>query len=802
GTQFAPDAPFILLGHNSNQTAATSTGDGGLLKGTPASVTPLGKLLVPAAIVAGMDVSADGRTLVAANFENDSVSICDTASRKVIREVKFFTPGGTVAQGEFPYDVAVKSNADGTAQTAYVTSQRDDMVMAVNIGDGTFTSIAVGGQPNRLVLSRDGATLYVVNGNSDSISVIDTATQTVLHTISLSRPFDKYKGANANSVALSPDGSMLYATLGYENAVAVVDLNTGHLTGRIPTGWYPTSVSVSKDGARLWVCTFKSNSGPNPGNAGPNPQNRAQRSYPLEKAQLHMIPVPGDITLANLTKQVDRNNGLANRVGSPKMAFLRNKINHVIYVVKENKTYDQVLGDLPQGNGDPTLTQYPQAVTPNHHQLAATFGILDNFYATGEVSGVGWSWSTWGNSTDYNEKTIAVNYGNGGATYDAEGASRALGVGLPQNQRLTGVLDPTGGSNIMPGTKNVDAPAGANDLDADAVGGFLWDSALRAGKTVRNWGFFVDGVYYATSLSDPSQPDPNVPFFLPLHPKPFENKMRQAVPVQPDLLDKTDLYYRGFDMNQPDQWLMDEWVRDVTAGGLPQLSLVRLPHDHFGSAGTAAAGVRTPTQQMADNDYALGRLVDWVSHSPYWADTAIFVLEDDAQAGSDHIDSHRSPAFVISPYSKRGARVAANYNTINVLRTMGDLLGTDHLGIADANAAPMVKAFSETADMTPYSAIVPGVLCGPGVDPALMPACNDPAVMKTSAVNELHDAAWWAEKTKQFDFSDADKADADEYNRVLWEGIMGSGKPYPETRSGLDLSRNRAELLRRFSGKK
>ena len=796
GHQFVPDAPFILLGHNSNQTAPLTTPDGSILKGTPAAKNATGRRLIPAAIVAGMDVSADGATLVAANFENDSVSICDTATRKVIREVRFAVPGGTIAQGEFPYEVAVRSDAAGKAVTAYVTSQRDDMVMVVNIADGTFTSIPVGVQPNRLVLDRAQATLYVVNGNSDSISVIDTASRAVRQTISLSRPFDKYKGANPNSLALSPDQTMLYVTLGFENAVAAVDLKTGHLTGRIPTGWYPTSVSVNSRGNRLYVCTFKSLSGPNPGNGRANPSNRAQRSYPMEKAQLHIIPVPGVETLAQLTGQVDLNNGLNNRADDPKMAFLRNKINHVVYIIKENKTYDQILGDLSKGNGDPSLTQFPQPVSPNHHQLALTFGVLDNFYATGEVSGVGWSWSTWGNSTDYNEKTIAVNYGNGGGTYDSEGRSRNIAVGLPQNKRITAILDPTGASNILPGPRNVDAPKGAGDLGADAVGGFLWDSALRSGKTVRNWGFFVDEVNYATT-GDPSKPDPATPTFLPVSATPFASRMPQAVAMQQNLLDKTDIYFRGFDMNAPDQWRVDEWIRDVKAGGLPNLSLVRLPHNHFGNANTALAGVRTPPQQMADNDYGIGRVVDWLSHSEYWKDTVVVILEDDAQSGADHVDSHRSPVFVISPYSKRDSVVATNYTTINVVRTIADLLGIDHLGFADANAAPMADVFNIAPDMTPYAAIVPGILCAPPVDPDLVPACKDPAALKTAAVHELHGAMWWAKKMKNLDFSDADDNDDDDFNRILWSGLMDK-RPYPVSRSGLDLSENRDELLKEW----
>jgi YVTN family beta-propeller protein len=810
GSQFVPDAPFVLLGHNSNQNAPFPNYDGSILKGTKAAqaVTFGGSsLIVGGAVVAGLALSRDSKTLIAANFENDSISIVDTATRTIVREVKFFTPGGTVAQGEFPYDVVVLSNPDGSAKTAFVTSQRDDQVMVVDILSGNFTSIPVGDQPNRMALSKDQATLYVVNGNSDTVSVISTTSETVLDTISLSRPGEKYKGSNPNSAALSPDEETLYVTLGFENAVAVVDLKSRHVSGRIPTGWYPTSVSVSKDGARLYVCTFKSNSGPNPANGpAPNTTFVATRSLPLEKAQLNIIPVPDNPALSALSRQVDDNNGVSNRHTDPMMAFLKSRIDHVIYIVKENKTYDQVLGDLPRGNGDPTLTQYPQPVSPNHHSLATTFGLLDNFYDSGQVSGDGWGWSTYAQTTDYNEKTIAVNYGNGGngVTYDTEGTSRLIGVGIPDfapnpspfTVRLTTLLDPSGSSAIMPGPKNVSNPSGSDDLDADAVGGHLWDSALRQQKTVRNYGFFIDQAYYVTSQKDPTKPDPILKTYLPVSPTPFASNLPQAAAVQPGLRDKTDVYFRGFDMNNADTYLYNEWLRDMTINGLPNLSLVRLPHDHFGSTSTAIAGLNTPSLQMADNDYAIGRIVDTISHSPYWQNTAIFILEDDSQSGGDHIDSHRSFVYAISPYSKRGVTISTNYNTVNVLRTIEDLLGIDHLNQSDANAAPMSDVFTNTPDFTPYTAIIPGNLCAAPVDPNLVPACKNAGAQITEKLPELHDATWWAEKLKGFDFHDADKIDAETFNRILWEGTMGDA-PYPTVRSGLDLRWNRAQLLKK-----
>src|SRR5262249_8596735 len=345
-----------------------------------------------------------------------------------------------------------------------------------------------------------------------------------------------------------------------------------------------TSVSVNEDGTFLYVCTFKSNAGPNPTNGpAPNPTFLSQRPWPLVKAQLNIIPVPHTLELVALSLKVDENNGIANRLTNPMMSFLHSKIDHANYIVKENKTYDQVLGDLPRGNGDPTLTQFPQAVSPNHHSLAMTFGLLDNFYDSGQVSGDGWGWSTYAETTDYNEKTIAVNYGNGGKgfTYETEGTNRLIGVGLPDtavnpNQftaRLTTLLDPTGSSAILPGPKNVSDPFGSEDLNPDAVGGHLWDSALRENKTVRNYGFFVDQAYYVTSQTDPTKPDPVLTVYLPISPTPFASNLPQAVPLSPGLRNKTDLYFRGFDMNNADIYLFKEWLRDVTINGLPNLSL-------------------------------------------------------------------------------------------------------------------------------------------------------------------------------------------------------------------------------------
>lgn len=808
--QYVADAPFILLGHNSNSSAPFPEYDGGLLQKTEAEEAATG------AVVAGIAVSKDGKTLIAANFQNDSVSIVDTVTRKVLQEIQFFVPGGQVATGEFPFDVAIKNTNNGAAAKAFITSQRDNEVLAVNIASKAITRIPIGNQPNKLLLSPDQKLLYVANGNSDSVSVIDTNRNTVIQTISLSRPGDKYKGSNPNSLALSPSGQTLYVTLGGENAVAVVNLRNGRVIGRIPTGWYPNSVSVSQDGKKLYVVNAKSNSGPNPSNGRTTPAGTARNTtfrneytWALEKAGISVIPVPGLETLATLSRQVDQNNNFDNRRPDEMMAFLRTKIKHVVYVIKENRTYDQVLGDLPVGNGDPALTLFPQPISPNHHKLASDFVTFDNFYDSGESSGVGWNWSTYGRTTDYTEKTQSVLYGNAsfnGLTYDYEGTNRNINPALPQtttnpsplNTRLTGLLDPSGRSSILPGTRDVNAPEGDGELDQEAIGGFLWDAALRAGKSVRNYGFFVDLTYYNTEQADPTKSDPENPFYIPISATPFAANIPQSPVAKVVLKDKTDIYFRGYDNKTPDIYRYNEWLRDFAQNGLPNLMLVRIMHDHFGDFENAVAGLNTAELQMADNDYALGLLVEKISKSPQWKETAIVVIEDDSQDGPDHVDSHRSLAYIISPYTKRRAVVSSNYNTVSIIRTMEDLLGIGYLGMNDANAEPMSDAFTRNPDLTPYTAIVPGNLCAAPVDPNLVPACKDSNAIKSAAVPLLHDKEWWTAAAKGFNFEVEDKLDAEEFNRVVWAGVKGARIPYPSDRSGADLRQNRTQLLNKW----
>ncbi|MGP6157651.1 MAG: bifunctional YncE family protein/alkaline phosphatase family protein [Vulcanimicrobiaceae bacterium] len=809
GGKYVADAPFVLLGHDDlSTTSPIPTPDGGILKGTPAGLAA--PALVTGAMVAGLGISKGGSQLFVANLSNDSMSYIDTATRKVVGETHFTLPGSGLARGEYPYDIAVKSDSAGKAEKVFVSSQRDAQIVVVSAKKGITNVIPVGDGPNKLLLTHDQRVLWVSNGNTDSLTAIDTRSETVIGSVTLHRPGFPYYGSNPNWLALSPDGKTLYVTLGGENAVAVVNAQTGAVLGRIPTGWQPNSVSISLDGKRLWVVNAKAPAGPNPGNAdarntaaglATNTTAKNEYGWALEKAGLLQIPLPiGPSELADLSYQVDKNDGFFHH--SDPLAYLRGKIKHVIYIVNENRTYDQVLGDLPGTNADPALNLFPYKVSPNHHRFAMDFATLDNFYDPGESSGVGWNWSMEGFDTDFVERNQSVDYGNGGdrnMTYDYQGTNRNLNVALPisgapanqYGERLTTVLDPTGKSTILPGTKDIGAPYNANNEYPAAIGGYIFDSALRAGLTVRNYGWQIDQTAYSLP--------PTSPLYPALVRHPYENHVLQSPPQDAALNANTDEYYRGFDQAYPDLFRIEEWTREfnnyVANKNLPNLETLTVPHDHFGSFGTAIEGLVTPSREFADNDYALAQLVSAVSHSPYWDSTAIFIVEDDSQNGPDHVDSHRSTAFVISPYVHRGVISHTPYTTENVLATIESLLGIRPLSFHDANALPMADIFTPARDVSAYDPYVPGILCGKPDDappnPTLPPvpstpvstdllgasadptACSGPRV--TAGVTELHDGAWWTQHSVGFDFSRPDAVDSDAFNQLLYLGIKGEG---------------------------
>jgi hypothetical protein len=471
--------------------------------------------------------------------------------------------------------------------------------------------------------------------------------------------------------------------------------------------------------------------------------------------------MPDAPTLEKLTHQAVTNNHWDAPVEDVPAVLraLRGKVKHVIYVIGENRTYDQILGDLAGADGDPRLTLWGEAITPNHHALARTFVTLDRFFDSGGVSGEGWQWSTSGRTTDVAEKAIPVEYaGRGHHSYDWEGTNRNVNVSWPTlaQRKLANPTTPDE-IDLLPGSGDV----GAVDGPAEGGRGFLWDAVLASGQEVRNYGCFCDDTRYGLKASDPAHVGPTRDAYA--------SKTRVAFPTRAALHDRTDPYFACFDQRVADFWREREWAREldgyVKSGKLPALEMVRLPHDHLGGFDSAEDGVTTPDTQIADNDAALGALVEKVSKSPYWKDTVIVALEDDAQNGSDHVDAHRSFLLVAGAHVKRGAKISTPYATPSVLRTIELLLGVPPLGQQDAFAPAMAELFDEQADATPFTAQIPAVLRS-----TQLPL---PATPGAKVERPRGDATFWAAVTRGQDFSHADALDEPSFNWALACGLIG-----------------------------
>ena len=452
-----------------------------------------------------------------------------------------------------------------------------------------------------MTLNAAQSLLYVVEDQSDTVDVIDTANNAVLETIPVIAPpavvptaLAQFTGANPNSVTLTPDETQLYVTNGNLNSIAVVALggsnNGDQVVGLIPTGWYPNSVSFSSDGKWVYVVNGKSPTGPNPGfcySAGPpthkncHPVN--QYNPQLIKAGFQSFPRPSAAQLTTLTAQVATNNRFSSTESANDaavMAAVRQGVKHVIFIIKENRSYDQILGDLEIGNGDPDLAEFGQPLTPNLHNLARTFVTLDNFFDSAETSNDGWPWTTSARAPDVIERQFPVAYAGRGLSLDSEGVNRNVNVAIPTlaKRRAADPLTPDD-PDLLPGQTDVAAPDGPDD---EVNTGYLWDSALRANLTVRNYGFFVDTTLYPVK---PPAGTHVVP--IPLDRNPFATHTTVAFPASASLTPYTDPYFRGFDNQFPDYYRYTEWARDFDAnyanGELPSLSLVRFMHDHTGS---------------------------------------------------------------------------------------------------------------------------------------------------------------------------------------------------------------------------
>ena len=812
----------LALGHTVGQ-GLNLVPNGATTINTSVGVTPC---------AAGLAISKDGQTLVVANYYNDSITVFNGGFGNWFKVAELdLRPGKSaanpqpgVAGGEYPFWVAVKGN--GSSATVYVSSIRDREIDVVSLLGGVpvvASRIPVKGQPNKMTLNAAQSLLYVAEDQSDTVDIINTATNTIVETIPVIAPLlpsalAQYTGANPNSVALSPDETQLYVTLGNFNSVAEVTLggtNSGdHVIGLIPTGRYPNSASLVNfpGSVYMYVANGKSATGSDIawcyGGYGPvgSPNcNTANEWNPqTTKAGLQSFPLPNLAQLSALSVQVFTNNRFSfteSASDATVMEAVRQGIQHVIFIIKENRTYDQILGDLPIGNGDPDLVEFGQAITPNQHNLAQTFVTLDNFMDTAEVSYDGWLWSTAARSPDVVEHQYPVAYAFRGLSLDSEGLNRNVNVAIPtvagrQAANPFTSSDP----DVLPGTTDTAAPDGPNNT---VNSGYLWDAAMRAGLTVRSYGFFVDVTLYSTASNA-----------IPVLPNPFSTGTVVAYSTNVGLTPFTDPYFRGFDNALPDFYRYTEWAREFdanyAAGGLPSLSLVRFMHDHTGNfvAGpggappAAIAGVNTPDLMVADNDYAVGLLVQKIANSIYANNTLIFVIEDDAQDGGDHVDSHRSTAYVAGAYVKQGALVSTQYNTLNILRTIEEVLGIPQIlasknlqplmNLNDALAAPMADIFNASPNSWNFTAVPSAMLYGTQLAP-LLP--SKPPNLRVPMPRR--DARYWARVTKGMDFTDADRLDSDDFNLILWKGMMGN-KPYPASPTGLDLRQNRKELLARY----
>jgi hypothetical protein len=774
-------------------------------------------------------VSPDGRRLLVANIQNDSVSLIDLATGAVTEQdlrpgvidpARQGEPGGT-----YPRAVAWVSDT-----RAYVASERDREVIDLRVAAGKLAvgaRLRTGGQPVALLAAPTGR-VFAALDNTDGVAVIDTAADRIIETIPTAglKVGDKaFGGAGSNALALSPDGRTLLVTNGGENAVAVVRLDErakgrgagaptrekhdgdgdgdddargapaggSAVVGLIPTGWYPTAVAIRPDGRQIYVVNGKSNTGPVPLTCRTNLETTKQSQdacqganqyvWQREKAGFLTLPPPSPSSLAALTAQVAANNHVTRRLSpedAAKIAFLRAHVRHVIYVVKENRTYDQVLGDLEVGNGDPKLTVFGAAMTPNQHALARQFVDLDAFFDSGESSNTGWNWTVAGRTNDWTEREAPVNYAARGLQYDQEGANRGVNVGFATTaERLkanpVGPKDP----NMLPGVRDVAAPDGPN---GDAEHAYLWDQALAAGLSVRNWGFYGDlTLYFAPG-----------PSRIPLEREPWKTGTTVFTPSKASLMAISDPYFRGFDQSFPDYWRFKAWEREfdgfAASGKAPNLMLVRLAHDHTGNFGRGIDGVTTVETELADNDYAVGLLVEKVAHSPFARDTLVFVVEDDAQDGPDHVDAHRSIAFVAGPYVKHGVVTSHRYATVNLVRTIEDVLGLGPMGLNDALAEPMADVFDTgQADWT-YDARVPAVLRTTALPLPPAARANAGCPLKTRS------PAYWAAAMAGQNFHEEDRLDTARYNLALWRGLKGD-TPYPRVRDNRDLSEGRKTLL-------
>jgi DNA-binding beta-propeller fold protein YncE len=657
-------------------------------------------------VVAGIALDGQGRTLYAAGVLGDAVSIVpldETHAPGPFRRV-------ALEKMSYPYMVL----PDPHSQRLFVSLWARSAVAVIDLTTGRVTAQWPTEQhPTEMLLSPDGKTLYVSCANSTKVSILDTEQGRGVETLHCALYPAAPTGNTPNSIALTPDGELLLVANADNNNLALFNVaqrGKSKPLGFIPVGWYPTCVRYNAADKRIYVANGKGTT-PLPNPRGPQPgvppaKTIQQYIGRLYRGTLGIIDLPTPQQMAAysqaayecsplrsdlaVTAARDENNPIPAKVGNP------SPIKHCIYIIKENRTYDQVFGDMPEGNGDPNLCLFPEAVTPNHHRLARQFVLLDNFYVESEVSADGHEWTTAAYCTDFVERIWPLTYRG----------------------------SPTGKLRFYPSE-------GEKEHIARPAGGYIWERCREAGVSYRSYGEFI-----ATSPS-PDQP----------------GRARVA-----SLEGHFDPWFRGYDLDYPDvkraERFIEELKRFEREGAMPQFIMLRLPNDH--TYGTRV-GKPTPRAMVADNDLALGMVVEAVTKSRFWPTTAIFVVEDDAQNGPDHVDAHRTVALVVSPYTKRGYVDSSLYSTSSMLRTMELILGLQPMSQFDAAARPMYQSFTAQADLTPYEHVRP----------------------KVDLDERNLASAWGAELSETFDLSREDAADDLLLNEVVWRSVKGPKSPMP-----------------------
>jgi len=653
-------------------------------------------------VPAGLSISADDKILYAACPWGNSVCVMPLDAPEQKKMISF-------ADETYPYFAV----AEASGKRLFVSLWGKSAVAVVNLETHAVEATwPTQSHPTEMLLTKDQKTLFVACANSNNVTVIDTESGKNLETISSSLFATADNGSTPNSIALSDDERVLVIANATNNNLAVIDVSErgrSRSLGFIPVGWYPTCARFNPHDGKIYVAngkglTAKANrQGPNPLNDPP----KTTREYigGLFQGTLAQIDPPSPQDMASYTKTafacsplredkapvskpVDPNNPVPSKVGDP------SPIKYCIYIIKENRTYDQVLGDLPQGNGDPNLCIFPRNVTPNHHAIAEQFVLLDNFYVESEVSADGHEWTMAAYATDFVEKTWPLTYRGsreGKLKYPAEGSFEI----------------------------------------AHPSSGYLWDRAAAANVTYRSYGEFI---------ANPA-----------VIGQPATAKVKS-------LEGHFDPFYHGYDLNYRDvdraARFISELKRFESEGEMPRLQIVRLPNDH--TQGTSV-GKLTPTAMVADNDLALGQLIEALSQSKFWKETAVFVVEDDAQNGSDHVDAHRTIALVAGGHVKRGHIDSHMYSTSSLLRTMELILGLEPMTQFDAAALPLYDSFTATADTAPFKHL--------------------PAQVDLNEVNKP--GAYGAKLSANFDFSREDAADDLLLNEVVWRSVRGANSPMP-----------------------